>query len=155
MAFKDLRSCGSYAMCCVSLSSFFCGMGPQCSFYAQKGLWPTKWLESAGILGPSAASIQKRTLLPFSNSEKLFSISGLASAPAYLLPWGSFCHLPNDVPLWPWCPWHYSEALEGGPQQSQNALAPLCTRMDCKAACLPPPGPGRLSHPPMAALGSQ
>lgn len=140
---------------CISPHSFFCGMNPQSSFYAQKGLWPTKWLGSTGILSPSAASIQKRTFFPFSNSEKMFSISGLASAPAFLLPWGSLCHLPNDVALWPWCPWHCSEALEGGPQQTQNALTPLCTEMDWNAVCFPLPGPESLWYSLLAAPESQ
>ena len=127
---------------------FFWGMGPHSSLCAREGGWPTKRSGSTGILGPSAASKQKRTLLPFSNSEKMFSVSGLAAEPAFLLPPGSFCHLPNGIVLWPWCPWSGSAALEGGPLWSQNAGAPQYTGMDWRAAC------GRHPHPPPGRLCS-
>ena len=94
---------------------FFWGMSPQSSFCVWEGVWPIKRSESTGILSPSAASKQKRTLLPFSNSAKMFSVSGLTAEPAFLLPWGSFCHLPNGTVVRPWCPWSSSAAVEGGP----------------------------------------
>lgn len=66
-------------------------MGPQCALCAREGVWPTKRSGSTGILGPSAASKQKRTLLPFSNSEKMFSLwlgsrARLSPSPRQLLP---------------------------------------------------------------------
>lgn len=111
-------------------------MCPQRSFYVSKGPWPTKWLESAGILDPSAASIQKRTLFSFSNSENVFHLwlgisTSLSLSLRQLLPSAKWRCSVTLVSL------TLFRSLEGGPQRSPNALAPLCTEMDRKAACLP------------------